>query len=380
MKVGIYVGNLKPTEGGGFTYLDSILSAFEMIEGFEFIVFSYSQRPSSSKLKWHVLANPSFPFRVFKKIKNRFRPVSNLETATGKIGVDFIWYPTYEFEESRLPYACTVWDLQHRRFPFFPEIRADWESREARLKAILHKASFVITGTPFGAMEICNQYSVDERNIKVLPFTTPQDCLKSKDHSVAQISHKLPEEFFFYPAQFWAHKNHILILKAMRYLQTKGIEFNMVFTGADKGNWTYLEDWIQVNNLEDRVWNLGFVDRGVVLELYEKSQGLIFPSFFGPDNIPPLEAMSLGTPVLASRLDGAHDQLGENATYFDLFDHVNLAEKIQSLLIQGPDMSKLKKAKKLAESLNTEFLANKIKQILEEFSLFQSTWGSDNIN
>src|SRR6185312_924610 len=41
-----------------------------------------------------------------------------------------------------------------------------------------------------------------------------------------------------------------------------------------------------------------------------------FPSFFGPTNIPPLEAMSLGCPVASSYVYAMRERLGDAALYF----------------------------------------------------------------
>ncbi|MFM6269445.1 MAG: glycosyltransferase, partial [Dolichospermum sp.] len=47
--------------------------------------------------------------------------------------------------------------------------------------------------------------------------------------------------------------------------------------------------------------------------LYINAFSLAFMSFFGPDNLPPLEAMALGCPVIASKVSGSEEQLGNNA-------------------------------------------------------------------
>jgi glycosyltransferase involved in cell wall biosynthesis len=58
---------------------------------------------------------------------------------------------------------------------------------------------------------------------------------------------------------------------------------------------------------------------------------LVFPTFFGPTNIPPLEAFALGCPVAASRIYGMPEQLGGAALFFDPRSEEEMAECIQRL-------------------------------------------------
>jgi glycosyltransferase involved in cell wall biosynthesis len=58
---------------------------------------------------------------------------------------------------------------------------------------------------------------------------------------------------------------------------------------------------------------------------------LCFPSFFGPDNIPPLEAMALGVPVAAADVLGARNQLQDAALFFNPSCPQSIAEAILNL-------------------------------------------------
>jgi glycosyltransferase involved in cell wall biosynthesis len=56
---------------------------------------------------------------------------------------------------------------------------------------------------------------------------------------------------------------------------------------------------------------LGFVPRHDLILLYRYAAALTFVSFFGPDNLPPLEAFASGCPVIAADVPGAAEQLGD---------------------------------------------------------------------
>ena len=57
----------------------------------------------------------------------------------------------------------------------------------------------------------------------------------------------------------------------------------------------------------------------------------MFPSLFGPDNLPPLEAMALGCPVIAARVHGAEEQLGAAALLVDPLDAEGFASGVRLL-------------------------------------------------
>jgi glycosyltransferase involved in cell wall biosynthesis len=233
------------------------------------------------------------------------------------------------------PYITTVWDLQHRLQPYFPEvsISGQWDNREKFYLKMLRQAAFIITGTEVGKAEIEKFYHVPAERIKVVPFFTPQFTSTSNltDQDIIK-KYNLPNQYLFYPAQFWTHKNHIGLLLAIKLLKEKyDIELPLVFVGSDQGNESYVREMVQKLNLSQQVYFLGFVPQEDMVNLYGHAFALTFMTFFGPDNLPPLEAMALGCPVIASNVSGAKEQLGDAALLVDPKKPEEIAEAIKSL-------------------------------------------------
>ena len=101
--------------------------------------------------------------------------------------------------------------------------------------------------------------------------------------------------------------------------------------GSDKGNRAHVEQTAKHLGLAEQVSFPGFVSSNELVELYQNALALVFPTFFGPDNLPPLEAFGLGCPVIASNVSGAVEQLGDAALLFDPDDEVALAQAILEL-------------------------------------------------
>jgi glycosyltransferase involved in cell wall biosynthesis len=62
---------------------------------------------------------------------------------------------------------------------------------------------------------------------------------------------------------------------------------------------------------------LGFVPDERMAALYAGAAALVMPTFFGPTNIPVLEAWSFGCPVLTSDIRGIREQAGDAAVLVD---------------------------------------------------------------
>ena len=67
--------------------------------------------------------------------------------------------------------------------------------------------------------------------------------------------------------------------------------------------------------------------------LYRHARGLVMPTFFGPTNIPPLEAFAVGCPVAVSSVYGMPEQLGDAALYFDPTSVYEIAACVRKLWV-----------------------------------------------
>ena len=101
--------------------------------------------------------------------------------------------------------------------------------------------------------------------------------------------------------------------------------------------------------------------------LYALSAGLVMPTFFGPTNLPPLEAWSFGRPVIVTDLPSIRDQLGDGALYIDPRDAESLAAAMHALWHDDALAATLAAngARRLAGFRHEDFLAA-VRGILDE--------------
>jgi glycosyltransferase involved in cell wall biosynthesis len=277
------------------------------------------------------------------------------------------------------PYIVTVWDLQHRLQSYFPEVSAfgEWEIRENTYTKILNRAAIIVTGTAIGKAEIERFYQIPAERIKVIPLFTPQLTLNSCGENEAVSSkYGIPDRYLFYPAQFWPHKNHIGLLLAIKCLKEKyNLEFSLVLVGADQGNEAYVREMVVQLDLSNQVYFLGFVPQSDMPQLYQNAFALTFLSFFGPDNLPPLEAMALGCPVIAANVSGASEQLQAAALLVDPKQPEEIALAVKSLLEDAALRQNLIEAGSLrAKQWKADDYIREIFSVLDDFEAIRRCW------
>jgi glycosyltransferase involved in cell wall biosynthesis len=109
--------------------------------------------------------------------------------------------------------------------------------------------------------------------------------------------------------------------------------------------------------------------------LYKGALALVYASAVGPDNLPPLEAMSLGCPVITAEVPGAREQFGDAALYFDPMNEQELASRISELLVDQSVQERLiSTGRRRAESWTAEDYSRSVVSIFDEFAIIARAW------
>lgn len=121
------------------------------------------------------------------------------------------------------------------------------------------------------------------------------------------------------------NKNIALAIAAFEAAAPQGWTLAVAGGGADKifGKTT--------PHGSSRVRTLGRVSDAELKTLYQHAALFLFPSRYEGFGVPPLEAMSLGCPVLSSDATAMPEVLGDAATYFPSDDAQALAAQIRAL-------------------------------------------------
>jgi glycosyltransferase involved in cell wall biosynthesis len=349
VRIAVYLPAIAPTEGGGFTFQKSIFQSLARLapeSGHEFLVYcrdaSYAAtNVRSIAVKRGLVTALRARASVFvRDAQDRHlgrRPLdltSWFESSVHAEGVHAVWFPTPYFEECEIPYVFTIWDMQHLVQPWFPEIAkgGEWMARDAMFRRNIRRAVRTIVPNRTAAQEVMTAFGIAEDRVLMLPHPTPDIAPPSADE-IARVRAKyaLPQRYLFYPAQFWAHKNHVNLLYALKLLRDEGADFSLVLCGSDKGNEAHVRGTAESLGLTAHVRFLGFAPDADLPALYGAAFALTFVSFFGPENLPPLEAFVIGCPVVTSEYAGAREQLGDAALFVAPDDPRQIADAVRRL-------------------------------------------------
>ena len=318
--------------------------------------------------------------RLGIKHKNKF------DRLLDNYGVDLIYFTTptsLALFTQKHNYIFTVLDLCHRDYPEFPEMKTDgeFEIRENLFSRVTPKAISVITDSKIGRNNLIHRYNLDEKRVKILGFL-PSIAVQISDEQYERNfvnikeRFKIPGDYIFYPAQFWPHKNHVYILNGLKLLSEKhNIRFNAVFSGSDRGNLKTVLNYAEKINILNNVFYIGFAPDELMPYLYKQSIALVMPSYFGPTNIPPLEAFFLGVPVLYSNLEVFRDQVGDAALFMDLSDPLSMVQHLLNL-INDSDLKTdlIQKGKKRLKNLYEHDHWQILKNIFDDHATILETW------
>jgi glycosyltransferase involved in cell wall biosynthesis len=382
--------------GGGF---DQALNALDQMkrlcnEKYEFEVFT-TEASNSKFLDQLNIKTTSFSFSkidrlleffssspIYRRIQTKFKIITSLEKKLIATGCDLVYFvtpsrvgATFQY----LNYITTLWDLCHRDYPEFPEVRQlnSFYFREENFRNSLPPAFLILTDSAQLADLASYRYGVDRERFLPMPYGPSPLVIQNEPNSdlTALSAYGIEPGYFLYPAQFWSHKNHIRILQALVILKENYNWYpKIVFLGKDYGNLAHIKEFVDQNKLIDQVKFPGFVPAAHVKSFYSAAMALVMPTYFGPTNLPPIEAWFFNKPLIYS--SHLREQVGEAAILIDPDSEAELAEAMFAVLDQAKQNYLIEAGKKQLQNLVEErYRAEKcLAIVLKKYTNRQKCW------
>ena len=224
--------------------------------------------------------------------------VPSLQQALSREKISLAWFLAPNRVISSVvstPFVMSVWDLAHREVQGFPEFSADrrWAHRESMYSENLGRAFHVLTDSRKTGESLERIYGVYPQNWSSIGL--PLAPRVTADQRLARQIH---HPYFYYPASFWPHKNHRVLVDALALLPDEKVD--LVFSGHDEGHASLLQNYVEGMGLAARVKFLGRISDEEVPGRIENSVAVLMPSLLGPTNYPPLEALRSNVPCIVS--------------------------------------------------------------------------------
>lgn len=404
-RIGVLIKDYKRQEGGAYSYNNALIEGIERFnfhEDLEFVFIAIGEKIDGSSPKNTYSFDPeklvkkqyfflSLLYRIARWPVLNFFPVSEKIEASYKKrycekikeqlikhGVDILYSPTPLYLDLDYPTVNTHWDIGHKSTYVFPELIYNYEfkSRKAYYSDILPKSFAIFCESEAGRKELCDYEGIHMDRVYSIPIFPGNivDFKLSKEGQL-QILNKFNvsyREFFIYPAQFWAHKNHFNLIMAFHAFSLKYPGVKLILSGGDKGNLSYIKQVVTDLNLQEKIHFPGFISDAELYTFYKNAISLVMPTLLGPTNMPPLEAQALGCPVICSDFEGHREGLKENAIYIDPLD--------KNAIFQAMEETYLKTSAEVRKDSTHKTISDALKAIEQAFlklSLVRKTFPLD---
>jgi len=340
MKIGFDISQTGKSKAGCGYFADSLIRSLAEIDSEN----HYILYPTFGDMYWDPdwrseicqIHRPNFKygpghknFEVSKSFWNH--PSGDFED---QIGNPDILHANNFYCPKGLNHARIVYTLYDLSFLICPE----WTTEENRITcfhgvfyASLY-ADMIIAISEYSRkhfLEVFPHYPAD-RIIVVYPasrFSEPRNYSKEKKPLALKS-----DEFWLSVGVLEPRKNHKGLLQAYARLKAdQGKTFPLVLVGGQGWLMEDFEREINALKLREDVVRMGYVEDGELKWLFQNCFAFIYPSFFEGFGLPVLEAMSLGAPVIASRVSSIPEVTGQAGILIDPYQFETICKAMRKL-------------------------------------------------
>lgn len=226
--------------------------------------------------------------------------------------------PTYS--DPGIPTVCTIYDLQYVTYPMFFEAGDGVHRYHVFLEAC-QKAAKLAAISGYSRESAIAEGKLSPEIIKTIHLRLAKRIVPTtaQGNDILDRLHLTSKRYFLYPANFWKHKNHEMLLTAFGLFcrETLNEEVQLVCTGAPGARQIWLQDAACRMGLKDRVLFPGFLSHEELGVLMAHAHALVFPSLYEGFGMPVIEAMAAGVPVACSNATSLPEVVGDAAILFN---------------------------------------------------------------
>lgn len=339
---------------GGTYYVKNLISSLNLLpegnqpficlishsrESYEFI----STETGYKKLEW---LKPGSIADIDGGISRRVRWKQALTPGFLKRKYRFDLIYPYPLDTRFKKTACWIPDFQEKYFPEFFSAE-ELKSREQQHRYYFNNFDYLVFSSEVARKDFHRFYPEAAVKTHVIRFSVFDRFLTlEQDEQDEAVFNKysIDSPYFYCPNQFWIHKNHEVVLIALKQLKMEGFITTVVFSGKEHdhrapGHADKLRKIAKEYGIEDMVRFVGFIPRPDQISIFKGCRAVIQPSLFEGWSTVIEDAKSLSKYVIASDIAPNREQIRENAEFFDPRDSYQLAKILKQCIDKPPIVS-----------------------------------------
>ncbi len=275
---------------GGAYYIQNLVLALDKLDdSVKPVITLFSDDDQFDKFKAYTkypylnkyIANNK-PYSLLDRVINKgFRILFKRNVIDRKRTNLDLLFPLYhpnEITSSKTKYLHWIPDFQEHYLPDFFSKEEIEKRIDIQKKISSQKGAFLLLSSLSSSNDYHKFYPGALTRNFIIPFAVTHPSFENGDIEALKVKFKIASKYFISSNQFWAHKNHSVIIQAVNILQKKNVQVFVIFTGKqhDWRNPDYfkeLQNYIVEHDLSDNIIFLGLIDRSRTIAVDEKCRG-----------------------------------------------------------------------------------------------------------
>jgi glycosyltransferase involved in cell wall biosynthesis len=221
-------------------------------------------------------------------------------------------------------------DFQHLYYPAFFDEKELIRRREL-LESINQMNHSLILSSQDAKNDFLKLYPMPKCRVSVLNFAVTLPKPDKIDRLILLTKYNISKRYFIVSNQFWQHKNHKVVIEAMKVVKNKqaALEFHILFTGKESGEYTqHLKQLVNDYNLQNDILFLGFIPRNDQIAFIKESIAVVQPSYFEGWSTIVEDVKALNHQIILSNLEVHKEQIHANCSFFNPDNSTELADML----------------------------------------------------
>ena len=329
----------------------------------------------SKKIKYLIFEYTLFE-KIMLKLYNRLFPVISIITGDLKYKIDYVMrnlinqrltnlisknseilmvpnvlLPSYNL---KIKSILNIQDIQHLHYPNFFSAIEKLRRNYLYNNSIKYSSSLIFSSN-FIKKDVMKHFDVKKKNMTIIP----EGINLAEFTKINKYKKYKFKNYFFFPAQLWKHKNHLLVIKAFNYFNKKNdFKYTLIMCG---------KSFISSKDILNKIMKcqnchyLGVIDKSSLINLYRNSIATISPALYESSSLTILEALACGSKIIASKTEPNLERKKFNVLYFNKNSYKDLAKQFKNSLKKTENKVKKNEIKRFDwKNISKEWLEKSI--------------------